>query len=318
LDKVCFPPDDPGNAPPWQGSEIPESLISHCDIPQEDNTLTIAEFKERYYDKMKPVLIKNVTSEWVASKKWLNYTTLEDEYGDETYTVGVVPPSMARQETLRSYFQYLKSKNATQDRMPQYLWHNALSFDNTAGENLNGTRVMIEDTETPKWIANIEQASLLSATTTVGPACSGSHYHQHNNAFCVLVVGMKHWILGSPDGIDWQHMEKEHGFDHNGLHPRDFITKMALHENRTTAWWKREPAGPFRKSLLGCTQHAGDFIFIPNGYGHAVINLWPSAAVNHEFTHGAQARYDSKYTNSWELSWNYLGLSRYDSKYTNS
>ena len=34
-----------------------------------------------------------------------------------------------------------------------------------------------------------------------------------------------------------------------------------------------------------CVQHAGDMIYVPNTFQHLVLNLWPSAAVNHEFAH---------------------------------
>ena len=35
--------------------------------------------------------------------------------------------------------------------------------------------------------------------------------------------------------------------------------------------------------MLECVQGKGDFLYIPEGFHHVVLNVWPSVGVAHEF-----------------------------------
>ena len=56
-------------------------------------------------------------------------------------------------------------------------------------------------------------------------------------------------------------------------HPRDVL--RGLEALRGGEWWEGKTPG-----LLECVQREGDMIFLPRQYGHLVMNLWPSVAVN--------------------------------------
>jgi len=123
-------------------------------------------------------------------------------------------------------------------------------------------------------------AQIFSSTLSMGPACSGSHLHKHNHAFCTLVHGVKHWLLVSP--TVWSqsaNASKKFLLSAAELHPRDYLQALSK-DQPGGRWWAPNASG-----LQACTQQAGDFLFIPNSYLHQVINVWPSIAINSEFQH---------------------------------
>lgn len=94
----------------------------------------------------------------------------------------------------------------------------------------------------------------------VGGAGSGAPLHYHKAAVNTLVYGRKRWWL-SP--------------------PRD----AAYSREPVGAW---AAAGPARaqaagRVLLQCEQRAGDVLFLPDFWGHAVLNLAPSVGLASEF-----------------------------------
>ena len=130
---------------------------------------------------------------------------------------------------------------------------------------------------------------------TIGPACSGSHFHAHDEAFCTLVHGLKYWVIrdlnenctNPPVFGDLGEVERHHAYDPDpGCNERymDYTGPVeghlrALRHRRGKEWWRKK--WPHQ---MECTQRPGDLIYVPQQYQHYIINLWPSAAMNHEFT----------------------------------
>ena len=85
----------------------------------------------------------------------------------------------------------------------------------------------------------------------VGPAGSGSPVHWHNDAVNYAVHGSKLWTLQPPP--------------HAVYSRRHATVDMAEYLNANS------------NTTLHCVQRAGDLIFVPDGWGHGVLNLEASA-----------------------------------------
>ena len=107
-----------------------------------------------------------------------------------------------------------------------------------------------------------------SMSLTIGPAGAGSHFHAHQDAYCVLVHGLKYWALLDRNFTRPRHLTE-------GLGPQDFL--RGLRRDRGEEWWRGRVRGQ-----LECAQGPGEFLFVPSSYRHLVVNLWPSVAVNTE------------------------------------
>ena len=99
----------------------------------------------------------------------------------------------------------------------------------------------------------------------IGPAGSGSPFHFHNAALNALGFGEKRWLLLPPataqfsadDVWTWAGAEEQ----------RERLAELAA-----------------RGGLLQCDQRAGDLLFVPKMWGHAVVNTRTSVGVAVEFT----------------------------------
>ena len=99
-----------------------------------------------------------------------------------------------------------------------------------------------------------------SVQLAIGGARSGAPLHYHKAALNTLVYGRKQWWLAPP---------------------RD-----AGYSKVPAARWAE--AGPGRyasagRTLLRCEQRAGDVLYLPDFWGHAVLNLQPSVGIATEF-----------------------------------
>ena len=75
---------------------------------------------------------------------------------------------------------------------------------------------------------------------------------------------------------------KPAGFDH----PNEVktIVVCCLHRQHTIGWKETYQNSP---DALECVQHLGDMVFVPDMWGHAVINLREGVGVASEFIYGA-------------------------------
>jgi ribosomal protein L16 Arg81 hydroxylase len=89
----------------------------------------------------------------------------------------------------------------------------------------------------------------------VGPPRSAAHFHFHQDAFNLLYVGTKRWLLRSPAD---RHVSRQH----------------------LTDWLAAGGVGP----RMECTQQAGDMMYVPHMWTHAVANIQDSVALAVEFS----------------------------------
>ena len=113
----------------------------------------------------------------------------------------------------------------------------------------------------------------------VGPARSGSIWHTDPNAtsaWNAVVTGAKKWILYPPECVP------------PGVHPSPDRTLVGgpLPPLEWPLDFYEEATGPHVEAArrpLECVCRAGEVIYVPTGWWHAVINLEPSIAITQNF-----------------------------------
>merc|ERR1711924_316872 len=106
-----------------------------------------------------------------------------------------------------------------------------------------------EDYSLPAWVQRITP---LVTEFALGPPMSGANMHFHGAALSALVHGRKRWGLLPPASAYFSTKPGREWFD------------------------SHDATKPF---VRHCVQRAGDLIFIPRNWGHAVINLQTSVSV---------------------------------------
>ena len=279
--QFCYPPTSPDQDQDqlWEGREVPRSLKERCDFERlEVGSLSPEAFREEFLKKERPLILKNVTEGWLAELYWSSKEALVERYRGASFFVGQSPPADVMSETtsISDFLHYMGAEGTKGSLHPRYLWDDVNYW--VKYNNVTALRHPLEDTEIPEVIAYLSRGlegegyrtRVKTASVTMGPACSGSEMHHHDDAFCVLVKGMKYWFLSRHDpsagGIDM-------------VSPNTAIGMLA--KERGKEWWK---GGKVDKDRLECVQHAGEFLYVPGQWYHSVFNLWPSAAINHEFS----------------------------------
>lgn len=90
----------------------------------------------------------------------------------------------------------------------------------------------------------------------VGGSGSGAPWHFHKDAVNLLAYGAKRWLLAPP--------------------------ALARYSTQPIASWVLEH-GAVGDGVLVCDQHASDALYVPRGWGHAVLNTAPAVGVAVEF-----------------------------------
>ena len=77
--------------------------------------------------------------------------------------------------------------------------------------------------------------------------------HFHETAYNAALVGRKRWFFRPPSHVFWS--------------------------RKPVLRWFQEEYSKLKQPLFECVQEPGDIIYVPEGYGHAVLNLEESLAV---------------------------------------
>ena len=93
----------------------------------------------------------------------------------------------------------------------------------------------------------------------IGPALSGAPSHFHSNGWNILIYGKKRWFLYPP-------------------------TEAFYSRQHVWSWWRQQPKPT---GAMECIQYPGDLVFVPDLWGHAVLNLRESVGLAAEFIYGA-------------------------------
>ena len=122
---------------------------------------------------------------------------------------------------------------------------------------------ILEHFEIPRVLnPNVTHISTTKTHFYVGPALSGDPPHFHRSSWNVLVYGQKRWFVYPPDDA--------------------FYSKQHVWK-----WWRESYRLIAKPKAWECVQNPGDMIFIPDMWGHAIVNLQESIGVASEFTFGS-------------------------------
>eukprot|EP00667_Euglena_gracilis_P006218 EG_transcript_6270 len=222
--------------------------------------LTLEEFIEQYDMPNKPVMITDVVSQWPAMKKWTREHLLA-LCGDTRFRCG--PVDMR----LRDYLQY--SSNCKEER-PLYL------FDCKFAENVPE---LADDYSVPAYFEE-DLFKVLGPSRPdyrwliIGPAGSGSSFHvdpNATNAWNGLVTGAKRWLLFPP------HRTPPGIFATADM--GEVTAPQSMYEWFMNYYqWVESCA-----ECVQCTARAGELVFVPRGWWHAVVNLEESIAITQNF-----------------------------------
>lgn len=110
----------------------------------------------------------------------------------------------------------------------------------------------------------------------LGQAGTGLVMHRHWEAWNTVVHGKKHWFLYPPDITP----------------PLQFPVTVSIQEWLSTIYpeIKRQAGGGSKQVPLPleCTQHAGQLIYIPEGWYHATVNLVETIGVARQIQHNME------------------------------
>ena len=248
--------------------------------------LSAQEFQTVYVRFNRPVLIDDAAalSSWPAASRWTTRAGLLAHYGDVAFVAKPNLPYSTGADviTLREFVAGALDTDAAHTPMPAgatgggggggggtlpgYIL-GPIKPGHPMAKDL-GSMAYFESsglTELPS-AEKLGEAQLEEAVhpfLLLGPALSGSLPHRHTAAVNILLRGRKRWHL-------WPHFCRNWG-------------RVELNLTNVVTWAVRElPAlrASGRCAPLEFEQHAGQTVFVPFGWGHAVINLEPTIAIS--------------------------------------
>ena len=235
---------------------------SRCDIDRRRN-LTRAEFVSDYLIPGKPVVIDGLIDDWAARTEWTR-TRLIERYGARSLPVrrsSTVSPALIKDQkdssrtlSLRTYVQELLAPDETSFADLPYLFQRnlALSLGFEALGDLQPLHLSMFEPHGDQlaWPHGRREQML---QLFLGGTGSGVGFHHHGAAMNAILFGRKQWWLLPPYG-------------HVIMDP----------ELRPGAEGSTEKLGELPIAPLQCVQEAGEVMFVPTQWLHAVGNLAPT------------------------------------------
>jgi ribosomal protein L16 Arg81 hydroxylase len=217
------------------------------EVPAAD--LTHKYFVEHYFNPRVPALLKGACGNWTFMQKWtLDYLT--GELGDFQCTIARDSrPALSKEKcSLRQYYRdysHLSTMtfvqfDAAKDALPKFL----------------------QDIPLPNpFLTRNDIDTYFFFHANEG---GGGLPHCHMDAFNLLQYGTKHWVLYDADPE---------------LNPQGWETLKRCHEvygagTFSHDWFVEGPQQVRREgiTLYECEQHAGDIVYIPEHFSHAILN----------------------------------------------
>lgn len=205
-------------------------------------------FLENYFTPRIPLLIKGGANNWPLMSKWTKEYIIKGMGKYECTVVTDSRPAASKEKcSLREYFEQHPGKST-------------LTLEKFNREKPAGFFSDIP-LNTPFFSKNLIARYFFFHA----PKDAGTLPHFHMDAFNILQQGVKKWILfdadpkTSPEG--YKLLQKFHIKYPSGTHAKD--------------WFRKESGKLGKKGLTiyECNQQAGDIVFIPIHYSHAVLNL---------------------------------------------
>jgi hypothetical protein len=205
------------------------------------------QFQSQYRDARIPVLLKGAAKDWPLMKTW-NKDYISENMG--SYICKVIedsrPAYAKNQTTLKFYFEKLKNVST-------------LTLDPF---NPKKPPLFYKDITKPNPFFATKEIQRFFFFHSIKDA--GTLPHIHGNAFNILQSGVKEWVF----------YDASETYSPNGYNVLQASNKKYPTGTHAKDWFKKEvPKLPAKvTTVFRCTQEAGDIVFIPKGYCHAVLN----------------------------------------------
>ncbi|KAJ3095383.1 hypothetical protein HDU97_007006, partial [Phlyctochytrium planicorne] len=253
----------------WRCGSIPLDKLCRTDAPDtidRRSNLTVEDFIKEYSEPNKPVILTDVISSWPAFKTWtLDY--LVRVCGDVDFRAEAVDLPL---KAYASYSARCSQSGGSFEESPLYLFdrhfatRTVLSNDYTIPSYFSEDLFSVFGKERPdyRWLI-------------LGPPRSGSTFHidpNQTNAWNAVIRGSKKWIMFPPE------------IPPPGVYPNEDGSEVTSPVS-LAEWFlnhydemKSSPVKP-----IECICRAGELIYVPRGWWHAVMNLEETIAITQNF-----------------------------------
>ncbi len=208
-------------------------------------------FMAHYFEPRIPVLLKNACANWDFMRKWSIDYLIQTQGDAQCVITGDSRPARAdTKSSLQEYFTvHCKNAMSTFTNTP---------FDSTT----SSLPSFLIDIPLPNPFFSQEDITVFAFFHANGQ--DGTLPHVHNDAFNLLQKGVKKWVLfdaapdSAPDG--WEALKQCFREYPAGTHAKD--------------WFVKEPNQLRQQGIAvyECWQEAGDIVFIPEYFSHAILN----------------------------------------------
>lgn len=204
-------------------------------------------FIKNYQSKRVPVLIKGGARDWKLMNTW-NKSYISENMGG--YVCKIIsdsrPAYSKEQTTLKNYFEKFND-------------YSTLTLDSFDPKK---PPLFFNDVEIPNPFFQKKDIQRFFFYHSVKDA--GTLPHIHGDAFNILQEGKKHWVLydASPT------------LSPNGYKVLQSSNKKYPKGTHAKTWFKRALPSLMgsAETIYSCIQEAGDIVYIPSEYCHAVLN----------------------------------------------
>ncbi|CAN8075518.1 unnamed protein product [Agarophyton chilense] len=230
---------------------VAESHHPDCDLPTVDfaaDPQVARSEVRRLVNEGEPILMRGAY-QFYKHADYPSLPQLVEQFGHVNVTVGAVPYADAfnlttRRMTLVEYYDTIYKESAT---APSYVFNKNSDICRTAYDALSA---LINDSFPLQLIVPPDQTGGLDGIHFfLGNEQSGAPFHVHADALNAAVYGTKQWYIFTP--------------------------ATTIYSRKTISEWVRDrlPSLPEEKRPLQCMQRAGDVVYVPLDWGHAVLNV---------------------------------------------
>ena len=241
--------------------------------------LSVHRFLTEYEQPYIPVMIAGLTDHWTA-RHYTFSSLAASPYADCYFKCGEDDDGYSIKVKLKYFLQYTQQQA---DDSPLYI------FDSAFDEHTHSKRMLQDFTVPPYFTDDLfsivgEKRRPPYRWFLVGPERSGSSLHIDplaTSAWNTLLYGVKRWVMFPPDTprhyIKGDHL-KQKGEDNEAITYFSCVLPRIKEAER-----QRVRDGGTLMGIRECMQYAGETIFVPGGWWHAVLNLEDSLAVTQNF-----------------------------------
>ncbi len=262
--------------------EARSACLTHVSLASDVWRLCFAvcsqEFVEHFERPRVPCILTHATDGWPAApggaRAW-SWASLRERFGEHKFKIGSDDDGYAVRLRMRHFVDYvLDPSGAGVDDSPLYV------FDGTYGDR-DGSKTLLHDYSVPPYFKEDlfggvgEKRRPPYRWVVFGPARSGSSLHIDplaTSAWNALLAGRKRWVL-LPPGVPRVDCKPRIP----GVTDGEAVTWFAHVLPRCMA-----PDWPHARPIQAI-QRAGEIMYVPNGWWHAVLNLDHTIAVTQNF-----------------------------------